>query len=423
MPACLLRMLAALAGITAILLVAAGGDADPARKPSTPEERTGSFYGPAPTALPDAAPATRELTLPPFRNATAIWGSTGRDLRGRVWIGVSAGNAGMSAHLIEYDAEADVLRDRGSVVEQLKAAGRHRAGEGQVKIHTRLITADDGWLYFASTDEDGEVEDGTVPPRWGGHFWRVDPDAGTWQHLWSAPQGLVAAAGVGRHVYVLGYWNHVLFQHDTTTGAMKQVVVGSVGGHVSRNLLADGNGHAYVPRVTRQGKAVSVALVEYDAELNEIGATPLEHYAGPGLALSENHGITGLTYLADGRLAFTTHRGHLYLIEPQAGGPAKVSAVGWLHPQGARYSPSLFCLDGRRYLAGVTQRGGRFEWVVFDLQTKKSTAHPLDTKGLKNVLLYGSTARDNAGRFYVGGWTTSPADRERPFLLQVGSPR
>lgn len=416
-------MLAALAGIGAVLLLAAGGDADPTRKPSTPEARTGSFYGPALTALPDAAPATRELTLPPFRNATAIWGSTGRDLQGRVWIGVSAGNAGMSAHLMEYDAEADVLHDRGSVVDQLKVAGKHRPGEGQVKIHTRLITADDGWLYFASTDEDGEVEDGTVPPRWGGHFWRVDPDAGTWQHLWSAPQGLVAAAGVGRYVYVLGYWNHVLFQHDTATGAMRQVVVGSVGGHVSRNLLAGGNGHAYVPRVLRQGKVASVALVEYDAELKEIGATPLEHYTGPGLAISENHGITGLTYLADGRLAFTTHRGHLYLVEPQAGGPARVSAVGWFHPQGPRYAPSLFCLDGRRYLAGVTQRGPRFDWVVFDLQTKRSTAHPLDTKGLKNVLLYGSTARDNAGRFYLGGWTTSPADRERPFLLQLGSPR
>jgi hypothetical protein len=417
---CLARALAVLALAAIALLQSSSGGADPARRPATPDERTGSFYGPPPALPLEAAPPTRELTLPPFRSATAIWGSTGRDLQGRIWIGVSAGSSGMSAHLIQYDPEADVLKDRGSVVEQLKAAGLHRAGEGQIKIHTRLITADDGWLYFASTDEDGEVEDGTVLPRWGGHFWRVDPDAGIWQHLWAAPEGLVAAAGVGRYVYVLGYWNHVLFQHDTSTGAMKRVVVGSVGGHVSRNFLADANGHAYVPRVTRQGKAVSAALVEYDADLKEVGATPLEQYNGPGWAISENHGITGLTYLADGRLAFTTHRGGLYLIEPQANGPAKVTAVGWFHPQGPTYSPSLYCLDGRRYRAGVTQKGRRFDWVVFDLQAKKSTAQQLDTKGLKNVLLYGSTARDNAGRFYVGGWTTSPADVERPFLLQVG---
>jgi hypothetical protein len=418
MTACLARALAVLAAAVAALMLAASGGADPARRPGTPEERTGSFYAPVPTPL-DAAPPTRELTLPPFRNATAIWGSTGRDLQGRIWIGVSADGSGRSAHLIQYDPEADVLKDRGSVVEELKAAGVHRQGEGQIKIHTRLITAEDGWLYFASTDEDGEDDNGTVLPRWGGHFWRVDPDAGTWQHLWTAPEGLVAAAGVGRYVYVLGYWNHVLFQHDTATGTVKRVVVGSVGGHVSRNLLVDANGHAYVPRVTGQGKNVSAALVEYDTDLKEVAATPIEQYTGPGV-ISENHGITGLTYLADGRLAFTTHRGGLYLIEPQANGPAKLTAVGWFHPQGPTYSPSLYCLDGRRYLAGVTQKGRRFDWVVYDLQTKKSTAQQLDTKGLKGVLLYGSTARDNAGRFYVGGWTTVSGDVQRPLLLQVG---
>jgi hypothetical protein len=58
---------------------------------------------------------------------------------------------------------------------------------------------------------------------------------------------------------------------------------------------------------------------------------------------------------------------------------------------------------------------------MFDLQTRKSTAHLLDTKGLKSVLLYGSSARDNAGRFYVGGWATNPAGGERPLLLQVGA--
>ena len=55
----------------------------------------------------------------------------------------------MSAHLLQYDPETDAWEDRGSVVDQLRAAGRHRQGEGQIKIHSRIITADDGWLYFA----------------------------------------------------------------------------------------------------------------------------------------------------------------------------------------------------------------------------------------------------------------------------------
>jgi hypothetical protein len=120
-------------------------------------------------------------------------------------------------------------------------------------------------------------------------------------------------------------------------------------------------------------------------------------------------------------MAFTTHRGYLYLIEPQAAGPSRVVPVAWFNPTRETYAPSLFALDGRRYLAGVTQRGRRFEWVVFDLQTRKSTAHLLDTKGLKTVLLYGSSARDNSGRFYVGGWAANPAGGERPLLLQVGA--
>src|SRR6185503_3191896 len=279
-----LRALVVLSGLVGTLLGIESGGADPGRRPVTPDERSGSFFGPAPTTAADAAPPARELKLPAFADATAIWGSTGRDLQGRIWIGVSANSPRMSAHLMQYDPEADVMHDRGAVVDQLKTAGLHRAGEGQIKIHSRIVTAEDGWIYFASTDEDGEREDGTVPPRWGGHFWRLDPDSGKWEHLWAAPEGLVAASGVGRYVFVLGYWNHVLFQYDTTTGKTKRAVVGSVGGHVSRNFLADGNGHAYVPRLTRspQGK-VTVALVEYDADLQELAASPLEYYAGKGV--------------------------------------------------------------------------------------------------------------------------------------------
>jgi hypothetical protein len=190
---------------------------------------------------------------------------------------------------------------------------------------------------------------------------------------------------------------------------------------VSRNFVADVRGHAYVPRLASgpDGR-VSAALIEYDIALEEVAATPLEHYLGTG-SPGSNHGIVGLAYLADGRIVFTTHRGHLYVIDPTRGGPAVVTPVGWFHPQGEAYAPSLFSFSGKSLLAGVTQRRGRYEWVVYDLATGISAAFPLDTKDLRNVLLYGSVSRDDAGRFYVVGWAKAATGDQRPLVLQISA--
>jgi hypothetical protein len=382
------------------------------------EAQTGSRYLPLPKN-PFQAPIVRELDVPSFADATSVWGATGRDDDGGIWLGVSAAHGGMSAHLMLYDAATDSWQDRGTVLDQLAAAGLRREGEGQVKIHSKIIPANDGWLYFTSMDEDGEDASANLPPRWGGHLWRIDPRTNQWQHLLAAREGLIAAAGVGRYVYALGYWGHVLYQYDTSTGAAKSVLVGSVGGHVSRNFVADVRGHAYVPRLATQpnGKVLT-KLVEYDVNLQEVAATPLDYYLGSE-SPAANHGIVGLAYLADGRIVFTTHRGHLYAIDPTLGGSASVKAVGWFHPAGEAYAPSLFTFNGKSVLAGVTQRAGRYEWVVFDLTTGISFAFPLDTKGLRNVLLYGSVSRDNTGRFYVAGWASGPTGGQRPLVLQI----
>ena len=81
--------------------------------------------------------------------------------------------------------------------------------------------------------------------------------------------------------------------------------------------------------------------------------------------------------------------------------------------------PSLFSFSGKSLLAGVTQRAGHYEWVVFDLATAVSAAFPLDTKDLRTVLLYGSVTRDDAGRFYVVGWAKSGSRGQRPLILQI----
>lgn len=415
---------ALLCGIAMAIFLAFRAQIEPAEgaiQPVGSEARTGSRFLPLPEN-PFQAPRVRELSVPQFADAASIWGATGRDSGGNIWVGVSAYSPGMSAHLLRYDPVADTWRDSGAVAEKLKAAGRYRNGEGQIKIHSKTVPADDGWLYFTSTDEEGESEVTMVPPRWGGHLWRINPRDFQWQHLLAVPEGLIAASGGGRYVYALGYWGHVLYQYDVSGRTTKRVVVGSVQGHVSRNFLTDASGHAYVPRLSAQpGRKVLAELVEYDIDLRELAATPLDFYLGaasPGM----NHGIVGVAYLVDGRMVFTTDRGQLYLIEPKRDSHAVVTAVGWFHPKGEAYASSLFSFDGKNLLAGVTQRAGRFEWVVFDLVTRISGAFALDTKDLRKVLLSGSISRDNAGRFYVAGWALGEGDGQRPLLLQITAP-
>ena len=381
-------------------------------------ELTGSLFLPSPQD-PFRSPRVRELAVPPFADATAVWGATGRDARGHIWFGVSASSDGGSARLFEYAPDSDTWTDRGAVLEKLAGLGRKRAGEGQIKIHSKIVPAADGWLYFASTDEEGEAYDGSRPPRWGGHLWRVHPQRKNWEHLAAVEHGLVAVSGAGRFVYALGYFGHVLYQYDTAGGAIRRVDVGSVGGHVSRNFLTDVRGHAYVPRVVRPAYgSPEVFLVEFDTGLREVGATPLHRYVGRG-RLEENHGIVGVAYLPDGRLAFSTALGYVYLIEPGAAGAAKVREADWLHPAGSTYAPSLFSMNDGELVAGVAYRGPRFEWVVTDLRTRASRAFPLDTLGLEGVLLYGSISRDNAGRLYEVGWASNGRGGKRPLVLQV----
>lgn len=400
-----------------IYLAASGGsaDADVAAPTLSHAELTGSIFLPPPAhAL--RSPVINELRLPAVGFGSSVWGATGRGPRGNIWIGVSTRSASAGAHLLRFDPDTGTWTDAGDVVAQLKQAGVHRAGESQTKIHSKIVPGGDGMLYFASTDETGEVP-GVSPPRWGGHLWRLDPATSRWEHLAAVPEGLVAVGGAGRYVYALGYWNHVLYRFDTQTAELRRTVVGAAGGHVSRNLLADPGGRVFVPRVTeRPGKPPESVLVEHDRELNPIAATPLEHYlSGPA---DTSHGIVGIAHLADGRHVFTTHRGQLYLVEPQAGAPSKVRALGWFHPLGERYVPSLFALGGT-LVGGVAKQGEKYEWVVFEMTTRLSAAFPLDLGGRQKVLLYGSISRDNAGRFYLGGWASDGANGTRPLVVQL----
>ncbi len=402
------------------MLAAGEKTVDPLQSSMSYAELTGSLFTAAP-ADPFRAPKVSEIRVPEFPGATSIWGATGRDAHGRIWFGVSVSRSRSSARLMRYDPLAQRWSERGVVTEQLKSAGLARADEGQAKIHSRIVPAGDGRLYFTSMDEEGEAEDGSALPRWGGHLWRIDEETGRWEHLLRCPEALIAASGAGRYVFAWGYWGHVLYSYDTVEAKVRRAAVGSVGGHISRNFVTDAAGHAWVPRVVRAGDgSLSASLVEYDGTLREIQATPLEFYLGKG-SPEGNHGITGLAWLPDGKVAFTTARGYLYLISPRRDGPADVTPMGWLHPDGESYASSLFAYGGT-VLAGVVARQNRFDWVVYELRSRIGLAQPLDTLGLRNVLLYGSVSRDNAGRMYVVGWAANGRGGQRPLVLQLTPP-
>jgi len=400
------------------------------------EQLSGSRFT-EPPLNPYAKPGFELLPFEAFPAGEAIWGASGRDGDGNLWFGVTSEGGRRSAHLYQLFPYTGQLVDRGDVVTQLQHSGEGSAKTTQIKIHSRVVQAADGYLYFASMDEQGEQADGSAPPRWGSHLWRIKAPDYRWEHLLAVPEGLVAVSGVGRWVYALGYWGHVLYQYDTDSGDVRSVRVGSVGGHISRNLLSDASGHVYVPRLRtvdtaaddhqwrpwRPGDELVSTLVEYDQDLQVVNEAVLEHYASPRANPADNHGIVGLSYLWDGDMVFTTHSGYLYRIQPRPRRAAGVTPLGWFHPDGSRYAPSLFSIDGRRYLAGVT-KGKSFEWVVHDLQRNESRAVAIPRLGLGNYLLYGSISRDDQGRFYLVGRAgrenrRSGEGRFKPIVVRV----
>src|SRR5207244_299265 len=101
-----------------------------------------------------------------------------------------------SAHLFEFDPSTEVFSDRGNVVAELERLGIRRLHETQMKIHSRIVQASDGFLYFSSMDESGEADDGSKLPTWGRHLWRRGP-SGVWEHLAATPEALIAVATGG----------------------------------------------------------------------------------------------------------------------------------------------------------------------------------------------------------------------------------
>lgn len=378
---------------------------------------------PAPAPAAPAHPSVHVVHLPDFWGEYAIWGSAGADSRGRIWLGITSNDDGSgSAHLFRYDPTTDTVTDRGNVLGELQRLGLRRPGEKQMKIHSRIVQMPDGYLYFASMDESGEVDDGSKMPTWGGHLWRLGP-SGTWEHLASTPEALIAVAGAGPYVYALGYFNNVLYQYDTRTAKIAHITVGTFGGHVTRNFFADDRGHVYVPRVSPADAAqphvkFSAELIEFDAALKQVASHPLPEYLDG--TPDDSHGIVAVHPDGAGGWYFATSKGRLYHVERKANAPSDVTDLGWYHPAGPRYAASMFRDPATGTLYGVASVKGTggppFEWITRAADGNATTAPLLygDVPFPMGLVLYGSMTRDAAGRFYVVG-----SMNYKPVVLQI----
>lgn len=369
------------------------------------------------------SPVVRVLGIPGLSGPHAIWGAIGADRDGRLYVGASSSDAGRSpsARLFELHPPTGSFTELGQVLDELARHRPLRPGERQMKIHSRIVQAADGLRYFASMDESGEEADGSRLPTWGGHLWRLDT-AGNWQHLAETPEALIAVATGGPYVYALGYFEHVLYQFDTRTSAVRSVTVGSDAGHVSRNFFADDRGHAYVPRVVVTADGASAVLVELDASLTEVGSHPLDEYFER--SPQDSHGIVGLAASDSGGWFFTTGKGRLYQVEPNVAGVFRLTDLGWMHPAGSRYPASLFrdAATGTIYAVSMPSNwGGRaFDWIVRRADGRTTVApFPYGTEPAfpQGALVYGSMARDREGRFYSVGTMGGT-----PLVLQVSAP-
>lgn len=165
-------------------------------------------------------------------------------------------------------------------------------------------------------------------------------------------------------------------------------------------------------------------LVEFDTELREVAQHPLPHYQNG--AAADCHGIVAYQPLADGSIAFTTHAGRLFRLDPTRG-RSRLSDLGWFHPAGKSYASGLFAFAGERYLVGMTQIDERWDWVCYDLETAKSRDLPFDLPtpfgwSSSDAFLYGCTTRDNSGDFYVVGAFRREMGARVPVALRIRVP-
>ena len=346
------------------------------------------------------APVVKQVVLPRVGRTDVSWGSVGNDNQGNVYVGLAESyGEPRSAHLVQVTKDG-LASDLGDVLSELKRAGIGPASQSQGKIHSQIVQANDGYLYFSSFDEAGETD--VRLPEYGGHLWRFDTAGKRWEHLLATPEALIAVNTDGHFVYALGYWGHVLYQYDTQTGAVKKEEVGSIPGHVSRQFLVDGKGHVYVPKVSQSGinEEPEAVLVEYDRNLSPITEYALTDYQSKNMA--HYRGIIAYTNMKNGDVYFTLGQGYLLQIQANEAGVEKLVNHGLFNPAGESNIPSLFTVDGEQFVMAASRRADATpEWLIYEKISGATVNY--DMPALTDFLFFGTEAKDTEGNFYLVG--------------------
>lgn len=399
-------------------------------------------------------PTIQSLSLPVSDGDEAIWGATGRDAEGAIYLGLaSKDSSDLSAGLLRFSPQTGETKVLGRVNDELGIADGKQKATLQDKIHSKFFEATDGHLYFASLDETGEETKGLANAKGGGYLIRLHRTTGEWERVLHTPESLISIGCSGRYIYALGYFGSRVYQFDTKTEKVRSVVVPNYGGHVSRNLLVTPTGHVLALRVTPTSpddnqpgtnwttpvpqddakaqfeipegesprRRLFVELVEFDTDLNEVQTWPLDGYEAHGSTSS--HGIISFASLMDGSILFTTQNGRLWRVHPTFEKTGKLESLGWIHPEGESSSTAMFAPTGKDFIIAVTKVGRRFDLLVYYLRLQESVTLALDPASEKLFnkslnLLYGSETMDNFGNAYIAGWTRNSSGYV-PLALQL----
>jgi len=350
----------------------------------------------------------------------AIWGALGRDNEGQIYFGLSNyNNLSDTSHLVQYDPATETFVMQSDTISELKKAQRYFDNTAQIKLHSKFVMAQDGYLYFSSFDETGETD--SRNPVYGGNLWRKKPEAESWEHLLATEEALIAVQTDGRLVYALGYWGHALYQYDPLSGQSKREMIGSIDGHVSRNFIVNQRGSVFVPRVERSASGNVIAtLVELDNDLNISDIHSLPDYHNPdGYG---DHGIVAYTTMKNGDTYFIVASGGLYHISENASARHNVEYLGKFDTQFENsYISSLFSPDGEDMLVGIgrNQSTEGYYWFIRELTSQVSVNYHLEQLPKTQYLLYGSQTVDNFGNLYIVGRDTRNRRKHLPIIIKA----
>jgi hypothetical protein len=350
---------------------------------------------------------------------TAIWGATGKDNNNRLYFGLSNPTDGdATAHLLMYDPATNTTKLQSDALSQLKRANLYTENMRQSTLHSKIISAPDGLLYFTSFDYSGQTE--RRNPTWGSHMWRKFPESDNWEHVFETDEALIALNAHGRFVYALGHWGHVLYQYDTQSQRESKITIGSIPGHRSTNFVINNAGHIFVPRIeqSKDGKITSV-LVELNDQLSITDVHALPDYWNTNS--DTNHGIVGYVKMKNGDIYFTVSTGGLYHVTQSQTGRHEVNYLGKFDIEFSRsYIASLFSPNGESMIVGLGRdtKTKAYYWHIRELTTGLSANYPLPELSA-NQLLYGSVTTDNAGNMYIVGQNSEDPESPKPIIYKV----